>query len=568
MTVEETFQKIASIPQITELLDCQIDEDHMLLQIVSTRRDYTRKTKVKAMHSLHFEKKSGRSHGSFPVELDETFGLSSVSPSKKRQCRLRTVGEKRYLEFTGADAMTIEVTKIHGDFYNDGYFGTVQWDQDESRIVYVAAPIASEEDDKFDFYADAGEGYTGKLKPSMVWVDLSSRKAQLVDLPFWGISQPNFHPKGGFTFIGIEKEPTRLGIKFCTNRRTGLYRYLDGEISRLNDPKLNARYPVLNASKTKVYYLSHNLFGPHDSCARLMEYDFETGIEKTIVPVIESSDDYESFPGIFSPGLIQNSVVSTPKGEVLVLMSAWRSRTVILSIHINSGKVENLTKDGMDSWSLLKVDSNHVFAVKSSLNRLGALHYTTFDSLAWKEVYAPIVSPETSHLFQDIDYKVSLIPSRSTDLEVIFVQNKTKLLSVTQKASPLIVFPHGGPHGVISTSFSIAVSSFTALGFVVVLVNYTGSTGFGNRSIQALIGKIGDLDVQDTHSAAQWASNQDNVDKHNIFLYGGSHGGFLTAHLLAREPEFYTAGCLRNPVINVGAMISNTDIPDWCCKLY
>jgi acylaminoacyl-peptidase len=566
MAVEDTFQRIASIPQVTELLDCHINEDHMLLQIVSTRRDYVRKSKVKAVHSLHYDKNSGRSHASFPVEMDESFGLCSVSPSKERQCRLRTVGEKRFLEFTGRDSMTIEVTKIHGEFYSDGYFGTVQWDANELRIVYVAAPIASEEDGKFEFYPDAGEGYTGKLKPSLVCVELNSRKVEIIDVPFWGISQPNFHPHGGFIFIGIEKEPTRLGIKFCTNRRTGLYRYLDGDISRLNDSQLNARYPVLNSARTKVFYLSHYLFGAHDSCAQLMSYDLETGLEKTIVPIVESSDDYDTFPGIFSPGLIQNAVVPTSEGEIVVLTSSWRSRTVILKVNAESGKVENVTKEGMESWSLLKVDSNHIFAVKSSLNSVGTLYFTIGNSFIWREVYSPPVSAETSLLFQNIEYQVTLVPSRSTDLEVIFVQNKTKLLSIAQKASPLIVFPHGGPHGVISTGFSIAVSSFTALGFSVVLVNYTGSTGFGNRSIKALIGNIGDLDVEDTHAAATWASMQEHVDKHNVFLYGGSHGGFLTAHLLAREPDFYTAGCLRNPVINVGSMIDNTDIPDWCCN--
>ena len=79
-----------------------------------------------------------------------------------------------------------------------------------------------------------------------------------------------------------------------------------------------------------------------------------------------------------------------------------------------------------------------------------------------------------------------------------------------------------------------------------------------------MIGKIGDLDISDTHAAAIWASQLPFVDSKKVYLYGGSHGGFITAHLLARESQFYTAGCLRNPVINVGAMISNSDIPDWC----
>ncbi|KAJ2985623.1 hypothetical protein HDV02_003360, partial [Globomyces sp. JEL0801] len=78
-----------------------------------------------------------------------------------------------------------------------------------------------------------------------------------------------------------------------------------------------------------------------------------------------------------------------------------------------------------------------------------------------------------------------------------------------------------------------------------------------------LIGRIGTLDIDDVHSAALWASKQSGIDSQNVFLHGGSHGGFITAHLLARDPGFYRAGCLRNPVINVGAMVSDSDIPDW-----
>ena len=34
----------------------------------------------------------------------------------------------------------------------------------------------------------------------------------------------------------------------------------------------------------------------------------------------------------------------------------------------------------------------------------------------------------------------------------------------------------------------------------------------------------------------------------NIFVSGGSHGGFLTAHLSAARPEIFKAAAIRNPV--------------------
>ena len=56
---------------------------------------------------------------------------------------------------------------------------------------------------------------------------------------------------------------------------------------------------------------------------------------------------------------------------------------------------------------------------------------------------------------------------------------------------PLIVVPHGGPHSCMTTSY---VASYTFLclhlGAAVLHVNYRGSTGFGQDSIDSLLGKI------------------------------------------------------------------------------
>jgi acylaminoacyl-peptidase len=119
----------------------------------------------------------------------------------------------------------------------------------------------------------------------------------------------------------------------------------------------------------------------------------------------------------------------------------------------------------------------------------------------------------------------------------------------------------------LNTAYNLTIACLTSLGFACLLVNYSGSTGFGDDSIYSLVGHIGSLDIDDTHCAAIWASNQPNIDSKNVFLNGGSHGGYISAYLVAREPDFYRGGVLRNPVINIGEMIGNSDIPDWYISL-
>ena len=46
------------------------------------------------------------------------------------------------------------------------------------------------------------------------------------------------------------------------------------------------------------------------------------------------------------------------------------------------------------------------------------------------------------------------------------------------------------------------------------------------------------------------------IDPLMIGIVGGSHGGFLTAHMSARYPDVYKVAALRNPVINIPSMVT------------
>ena len=72
-------------------------------------------------------------------------------------------------------------------------------------------------------------------------------------------------------------------------------------------------------------------------------------------------------------------------------------------------------------------------------------------------------------------------------------------------------------------------------------------------------------DVQDVKKVLELFLGQFNskCDSENIFMFGGSHGGFLTAHHVGQFPSLYRAAVLRNPVIDVSTMSGSTDIIDW-----
>ena len=104
------------------------------------------------------------------------------------------------------------------------------------------------------------------------------------------------------------------------------------------------------------------------------------------------------------------------------------------------------------------------------------------------------------------------------------------------------------------------------LNAAVLLVNYRGSTGYGQRSIDSLLGNIGKNDVEDVMNAIKHvlkSSSVVNIDKTNLFVVGGSHGGFLTGHLIGQYPAMFRAAAMRNPVTNIPPMVSTSDIPGY-----
>lgn len=58
-------------------------------------------------------------------------------------------------------------------------------------------------------------------------------------------------------------------------------------------------------------------------------------------------------------------------------------------------------------------------------------------------------------------------------------------------------FESGGPHACFCCEFSLHFSIMYSLGYSVLLINYRGSSGYGQKFIQSLPGRVGSIDVED-----------------------------------------------------------------------
>lgn len=111
-------------------------------------------------------------------------------------------------------------------------------------------------------------------------------------------------------------------------------------------------------------------------------------------------------------------------------------------------------------------------------------------------------------------------------------------ISGSESKPPLLVFTHGGPTATTYATFSPKIQYWTERGFAVVDLNYRGSAGFGRDYRLRLEGQWGVTDVEDVVAAAEYLSDKNVIDRENVFIRGGSAGGYTTLCALAFSNTF------------------------------
>ena len=100
-----------------------------------------------------------------------------------------------------------------------------------------------------------------------------------------------------------------------------------------------------------------------------------------------------------------------------------------------------------------------------------------------------------------------------------------------KKKYPVMHVIHGGPYAAAGDTFAYRWNShlLASRGHVVALVNYHGSSGFGFAFRDSIIGRLGELELQDIEAATDWLLAKSWADRKRIFATGGSYGGYLVA---------------------------------------
>uniref|UniRef100_A0A0X3PQQ3 Acylamino-acid-releasing enzyme n=2 Tax=Schistocephalus solidus TaxID=70667 RepID=A0A0X3PQQ3_SCHSO len=461
-----------------------------------------------------------------------------------------------------------------------------------------------------------GEGLSSVVQPVICILDIEDEKVDYLHsrlqtlLPIskhWSFDSALWAPDGsGLVFIAYDNNPFRLGLIYCYQRPAQLFywNFETSQIHCLNRSDHAAHWPRFSPDGSKLVWFEMPSGGPHGQCFELLARDWPptTGAAEIIVPLVASPHSKMGFPGLFLAAGLPNRIWLADS-KALVLSSNWAAELALLIIDLRQGiapsdRIIRLpspladvpTNAGYGSVSLLDIHEDVVIVRASSptvpqflaVARLPSAVLQAKDcvtQMKWlsicpgEKVDGPV--PVLKGVRWDILEHLAEAPDERfgvSHFESILIQPTDSASLELSTGAPidlnwtsplgLIVLPHGGPHSNFSTEWLGLVTAFVASGFACLLVNYRGSTGYGNASVHCLPGQCGILDVADCVQATKEA--QARLPGLPTLLMGGSHGGFLVLHLAGRHGDLYRAVVARNPVTNLTTMIGTSDIPDWC----
>ena len=513
--------------------------------------------------------------------------IESPSPSGKLQAVILppsqpdSSSKKQFLQIYSPHAclQSFDLAKFHGNVSVGNLFSGLSWSQDEGILVYAAErkrkksfsffqdqpPTQKDESPpspghEYDFVENWGEQMVESSSPHVYILDRAKEEVkELAGLPEeYCFGQPLLADSNSVVCIGVLCEPWRLGLRFCYNRTGYIFHVaMDGSFcEKLGENGRLAMFPRFSPDRDCLIYLDHPSHGPHISNFRVMMIDWKT---KQLTLVVESLDTPSpELSGIVCLSLPLNCF--SADGSHLFLSCYNRSFQDVYSVSLQEHKTTQLTKDP-GSWNLLDASHNLLLATYSSPNvtprlMVGVFHEGTVTQ--WFQVS----KPNTSAKFHELRWEVRrfAVSDTSEHIDAILVHPSDQ---AKEKKPPLAVYLHGGPHVPGPVQFFLWVSCIARLGFLCLFPNYRGTLGYSSSSIHSLSGKVGRQDVDDAQRTVDQLLSEGACDPERVVCIGGSHGGFIAAHLIGQFPKVYKASVMRNPVTNLASMAGVTDIPDW-----
>ncbi|MGH8225183.1 MAG: alpha/beta hydrolase family protein [Gammaproteobacteria bacterium] len=289
--------------------------------------------------------------------------------------------------------------------------------------------------------------------------------------------------------------------------------------------------PVMFGPDNKIVYFRYWTDNAAETMG-LYSYDFDTG-KKTLLyanPTVDVGSLIESFPRTSLVGLHiepgkPEVIALNVKSQRIQLLAGLKQAFPGLQVGITSWAKDG-TEAIVETWGDTAPGMYYLYSSKPKPS-LAPL----FSAVPW--IKSDDLSPMKPISFQSRD-------------GLTIHGYLTKPRAAATKNLPLVVYVHGGPHGIRTnwgfdpTDFdSVATQILANHGYAVLALNYRGSGGYGLKFLEAGFRHWGDTMQNDLADGVNWAVKQGVADPKRVCIFGASYGGYASLMSAERFPDLY-----------------------------
>jgi dipeptidyl aminopeptidase/acylaminoacyl peptidase len=222
-------------------------------------------------------------------------------------------------------------------------------------------------------------------------------------------------------------------------------------------------------------------------------------------------------------------------GRTIVFHAESRARTNLYAIAAKGGTAKEIYHGGTTSGAEVSRDGQVVFQL-NSITRPPELTVVRLDGTRYRALTH--VNDELVSRIAWGELREFTFPGADGDEVQMFVVYPPGFDE--KKKYPLVHMIHGGPVGTFGDAFSFRWNpqAFAAPGYIVPMVNFHGSSSFGQKWVESILGAHPDKPFTDVMKATDFLIAKGYVDENRMAAAGGSYGGFLVDWIEGHTDRF------------------------------
>jgi len=268
--------------------------------------------------------------------------------------------------------------------------------------------------------------------------------------------------------------------------------------------------PVFSADGKTLYYRAMARPGFEADRFALMAMDIASGTAREIAPRWDASAD---------------GITLSADGKWIYTTAQELGQHPLFRVSLANGEVENVVKDG--SVSSFDLAGDTLAYSRNSLKTGDVIATTNADGKA----PARAITPSAGEMLPDVAWgayeQFTFIGWNGETVHGYVVKPWNY---VAGKKYPVAFLIHGGPQGSFGNGWSYRWNpqTYAGQGYAVVMIDFHGSTGYGQKFTDAISGHWGDRPLEDLQKG--WAAAQQKyafLDGGKACALGASYGGFM-----------------------------------------